>query len=33
VLPGTRKYIRPGERDVDSFDLWLLRPLSGRDGN
>jgi Zn2+/Cd2+-exporting ATPase len=32
VLPGTRKYIRPGERDVDSFDLWLLRPVGGRGG-
>jgi HflK protein len=33
VLPGTRKYIRPGERDIDSFDLWLLRPVDGRGGN
>ena len=29
VLPGTRKYIRPGGRDLDSFDLWLLRPVGG----
>jgi hypothetical protein len=29
VLPGARKYIRPGVRDIDNFDLWLLSPLSG----
>ena len=29
VLPGTRKIVRPGERDVDSFDLWLLKPFGG----
>jgi HflK protein len=33
ALPGTRKYIRPGARDVDSFDLWLLRPIGGRSDN
>jgi HflK protein len=33
VLPGTRKIVRPGERDVDNFDLWLLKPFGGRDGN
>jgi regulator of protease activity HflC (stomatin/prohibitin superfamily) len=33
VLPKTRKFIRPGDRDVDSFDLWLLNPFGGRDGN
>ncbi|MGH6899865.1 MAG: FtsH protease activity modulator HflK [Geminicoccaceae bacterium] len=33
VLPGTRKFIRPGERDIDNFDLWLLKPVGGRDGN
>ena len=32
VLPGTRKIVRPGERDVDNFDLWLLRPF-GDGGN
>jgi HflK protein len=32
VLPGTRKYIRPGARDVETFDLWLLRP-PGSGGN
>jgi HflK protein len=33
VLPGTRKFIRPGARDIDNFDLWLLKPLDGRGGN
>jgi HflK protein len=33
ALPGVRKYIRPGARDVDSFDLWLLRPIGGRSGS
>ena len=33
VLPGTRKIVRPGERDVDNFDLWLLKPFAPRDGN
>lgn len=32
VLPGTRKYIRPGARDVENFDLWLLKP-AGSGGN
>jgi HflK protein len=27
VLPGTRKYIRPGASDVENFDLWLLKSL------
>ena len=29
VLPGTRKIVRPGERDIDHFDLWLLKPFGG----
>jgi HflK protein len=29
VLPGTRKIVRPGERDIDNFDLWLLQPFGG----
>jgi HflK protein len=33
VLPGTRKIVRPGERDVDNFDLWLLKPFDGGGGN
>jgi HflK protein len=33
VLPRTRKFIRPGDRDVDSFDLWLLKPFGGQGGN
>jgi HflK protein len=32
VLPGTRKIVRPGERDIDSLDLWLLQPF-GAGGN
>jgi Zn2+/Cd2+-exporting ATPase len=27
VLPGTRKIVRPGERDINSLDLWLLQPF------
>jgi HflK protein len=33
VLPETQKFIRPSERDIGSFDLWLLKPFGGRDGN
>jgi HflK protein len=33
VLPGTQKFVRPAERDIDDFDLWLLQPVSGRGGN
>ena len=33
VLPGTRKFIRPGGRDIDNLDLWLLKPFDGRGGN
>jgi HflK protein len=29
VLPGTRKIVRPGGRDIDNFDLWLLKPFGG----
>ena len=27
ALPGTRKIVRPGERDIDNLDLWLLQPF------
>ncbi len=33
VLPGTRKIVRPGGRDVDNFDLWLLKPFGAGGGN
>jgi HflK protein len=26
VLPGTRKFVRPGAGDVKDIDMWLLRP-------
>jgi HflK protein len=26
VLPGMRKYVRPGAGDVKDFDLWLVQP-------
>ena len=29
VLPGTRKIVRPGEREIDNLDLWLLQPFGG----
>ena len=29
VLPGTRKIVRSGERDVEQSDLWLLEALGG----
>jgi HflK protein len=29
VLPGVRKFIRPGADDLKNFDLWLLEPLGG----
>ena len=32
VLPGTRKIVRPGGRDIDNLDLWLLQPF-GAGGN
>jgi HflK protein len=32
ALPGTRKIVRPGERDIDNLDLWLLQPF-GAGGN
>jgi HflK protein len=27
VMPGVRKFIRPGADDLKDFDLWLLEPL------
>ena len=33
VLPKTRKIIRPGERDITSLDLWLLKPFEAGGGN
>jgi Cd2+/Zn2+-exporting ATPase len=29
VMPGVRKFIRPGADDLKEFDLWLLEPLGG----
>jgi hypothetical protein len=26
VLPGARKFVRPGAGDVKDIDMWLLRP-------
>jgi hypothetical protein len=26
VLPGVRKFVRPGAGDVKDLDIWLLRP-------
>jgi hypothetical protein len=33
VLPGTKKFIRPGTRDIDELDLWLLKPFGSPGGN
>jgi HflK protein len=33
VLPGTHKFVRPAERDLDQFDLWLLQPFGTSGGN
>jgi HflK protein len=27
VLPGMRKFVRPGAGDVKDFDMWLVQPL------
>jgi HflK protein len=27
VLPGMRKFVRPGAGDVKDFDIWLLQPI------
>ncbi len=32
VLPGVRKFVRPGSDDVKDFDLWLLRPSGAGQG-
>jgi HflK protein len=28
VLPGVRKFVRPGTGDVKDFDMWLLQPFA-----
>jgi HflK protein len=32
VLPGVRKFVRPGSGDVKDFDLWLLQPFGADQG-
>ena len=32
VLPGVRKFVRPGSGDVKDFDLWLLQPPGAGQG-
>jgi HflK protein len=32
VLPGVRKFVRPGSDDVKEFDLWLLQPFGAGQG-
>jgi HflK protein len=32
VLPGVRKFVRPGSGDVKDFDLWLLHPPGAGQG-
>jgi HflK protein len=32
VLPGVRKFVRPGSDDVKDFDLWLLQPFGTGQG-
>ena len=32
VLPGVRKFVRPGSGDVRDFDLWLLQPFATGQG-
>ena len=27
VLPGMRKFVRPGSGDVKDFDMWLVQPF------
>jgi hypothetical protein len=27
VLPGMRKFVRPGAGDVKDIDIWLLQPI------
>ena len=32
VLPGMRKFVRPGAGDVKDFDIWLLQPIGSGQG-
>jgi HflK protein len=32
VLPGMRKFVRPGSGDVKDFDMWLVQPLGSGQG-
>jgi hypothetical protein len=32
VLPGVRKFVRPGTGEVKDFDLWLLQPFGTGQG-
>ena len=32
VLPGMRKFVRPGSGEVKDFDLWLVQPLGSGQG-
>ena len=32
VLPGVRKFVRPGSGEVKDFDLWLLQPFGTGQG-
>ena len=32
VLPGVRKFVRPGTGDVKDVDMWLVQPFSAGQG-
>jgi hypothetical protein len=32
VLPGMRKFVRPGAGDIKDFDLWLVQPSGSAQG-
>jgi hypothetical protein len=32
VLPGMRKFVRPGAGDVKDIDIWLLQPIGSGQG-
>jgi hypothetical protein len=32
VLPGVRKFVRPGAGEVKDVDLWLLQPFGAGQG-
>jgi len=32
VLPGMRKFVRPGAGDVKDIDVWLLQPIGSGQG-